>query len=304
MYPGNYSWIDEHSRIHFITNYSTYFAQELASIPLDRFEPLDIKKNKLLAEEGKEAEQILGYRTTGEYWGKQRSVAVTYNPATARKQGYALESKLETIRQELLSMRAKFRQKQPHWRNPEAIKERYLRLCERFHLPSDFYTLEFIESRGEVVMGFRRNIYRIDQKRAMFGKQIIITDNIDWTTGEIVEANMDRYQVEDRFRLSKNEELVGTRPIRHWTDSKIRCHLFTCVVALTYLRRLELKLVRSGIQRTGEDVMSEMRQLHSVLYLSGGERKFKRSLEEPTKTQSEVLKAFGYYVDDSAVLQP
>ena len=28
----NYAWIDEHSRIHFITAYSTYFAPEIASM--------------------------------------------------------------------------------------------------------------------------------------------------------------------------------------------------------------------------------------------------------------------------------
>ena len=42
---GNYAWIDEHSRIHFVTTYSTYFAQEIATTPLDRFEMVDIKKN-------------------------------------------------------------------------------------------------------------------------------------------------------------------------------------------------------------------------------------------------------------------
>ena len=30
----NYAWIDEHSRMHFITTYSTYFAQDLAPIRL------------------------------------------------------------------------------------------------------------------------------------------------------------------------------------------------------------------------------------------------------------------------------
>ena len=28
----------------------------------------------------------------------------------------------------------------------------------------------------------------------------------------------------------------------HWTDSKIRCHLLTCVIALTMKRLLELKV--------------------------------------------------------------
>ena len=49
------------------------------------------------------------------------------------------------------------------------------------------------------------------------------------------------------------------QPLRHWTDSKIRCHLFSCVVALTYLRRLERKLNARGIARTATSVMDEMR---------------------------------------------
>jgi transposase len=301
---SNYAWIDDHARIHFITTYSTYFAQDLAATGLDRFEPVDIAKNKKLLEDGNCDELITAYRTRGEYWGKQRAVVVTYNPATARKQDYTFQSKLETIRQELLIMRNKVREKTAHWKKPEVIQERYLRLCERLHVSSDYYTIGFTHTAKGLSMSFRKDPYRISRKRAMFGKNIIITDNTDWTTREIVEASLDRWQVEDRFRLSKNDDLVGTRPIRHWTDSKIRCHLFTCVAAMTYLRRLELKLSSAGISRTGEDVMDDMKHLHSVLTLNKGSKKPVRRLETPTKTQSEVLSALGHRIDDSGVLHP
>ena len=301
---SNYAWIDEHARIHFVTTYSTYFAQELATTALDRFEPLDIAKNKRLIEDGNPEDQLLAYRTKGEYWGKQRAVVVTYTPATARKQNYTFQSKLDTIRQQLLMMRNKVREKAPHWKKHEAIRERYVRLCERLHVSSDFYTLSFEQAKDGLSMSFRKDVYRITKKQALFGKNIIITDNTDWTTREIVEASLDRWQVEDRFRLSKNDDLVGTRPVRHWTDSKIRCHLFTCVAAMTYLRRLELKLSSAGINRTAEDVMDDMQHLHSVLTLNNGSRKPIRRLESPTKTQSEVLSALGYRIDDGGVLQP
>jgi len=62
--------IDEHSRIHFVTTYSTYFSQDLASIPLDEFEPAETKKNRRLTEQGKKDDRILVYRTKGEYWAK------------------------------------------------------------------------------------------------------------------------------------------------------------------------------------------------------------------------------------------
>lgn len=301
---GNFAWIDEHSRIHFVTTYSTYFAQELAMTHLDVFEPADTEKNRRLVEKGKEDDRMLVYRTKGEYWGKQRAVVVTYNPVTARKQSYTLDSKLEAVRQDLLVMRSKVRNKEPHWRNQEAIRERYLRLCERFYIHSDLYALEFSQTADGMVMSFRKDVIAVERKRMMFGKNIIITDNTDWTTSEIVEASLDRWQVENRFRLSKEDNLVAMRPIRHWTDSKIRCHLFSCVVAMTYLRRIELRLNTAGIHRTAEDVMADMRHLHSVLLIKDGARKADRRIEIPTKTQAEVLSAFGVSVDAGGVLHP
>ncbi len=300
---GNFAWIDEHARVHFITSYSPYFAEELATTPLERFEPVELERNRILVEKGKPQDRIMAYRTTGEYWDKDRTVVVTYNPATARKQGYTLESKLETIRTELLQMRTKVKEQKPKWRDPEAVRERYLRLCERLHISSELYSLSFEQQGDALTMSFRKDPYRVARKQETFGKNIIITDNSDWTTTEIVRAHLDRWQVEDRFRQSKDDNLVGVHPLRHWTDSKIRCHLFTCVVALTYLRMIELRLEGAGVNRTAENVMDDMRHLHSVLRLKAQARNPIRRLETPTKTQREVLRAFGYRIDSSGVLQ-
>jgi transposase len=300
---GNFAWIDKHSRIHFITTYSPFFAQDLAALPLDRFEPTDTKTNRRLMEENMPEECLLVYRTRGEYWGKERAVVITFNPATARKKQYSFESKLETMRQGLISMRAKVRKQTPHWRKPDVIRERYLQLCERLHMPSQLYELRFDQSGGSLSMSFRKDINFVGRKQSMFGKNIIITDNTDWTTGDIVEASLDRWQVEDRFRSSKDEDLVGMRPFRHWTDSKIRCHLFTCVVAMTYLRRIELKMNAAGLKRSAEDIVDDMRHLHYVLALKGAGKPDRR-LETPSKTQAEVLSVFGHHIDEGGVLQP
>ena len=300
---GNYSWIDEHSRMHFITTYSTYFAQDLATTPLKHFEPVDIAYNRRLIEEGKEQDQLLAYRTKGEYWGKERTVIVTYNPASRRKQEYTFNEKLEVIRQELLSMRTKVRDKQSHWKNEDAIKERYSRMCEQMHMFSDIYELTFENAADGLSMSFRKNAYLVERKLSMFGKNIIITDNMDWMTADIVQASLDRWQVEDRFRMSKDDELVGVCPMRHWTDSKIRCHLFTCVAAMTYLRRIELKLEAAGVKRTASDVMDDMQRLHQTLVMKRGSRTPERRIETPSKTQAEVLSAFGCFVDTGGVLQ-
>ena len=300
---ANMAWLDEHARMHFVTTYSPYFAEELAQVPLERFEPVEIERNRKLEAEGLSHDRLLVHRTRGEYWGKQRSVVVCYNPATARKQTYTFENKLETLRQELLSMRAKVREAAPHWRDADKVRERYLRACERLHLASDFYVLSFGTDGGQLRMSFRKDLYRVSRRKAMLGKSIVITDNTDWTTAEIVQAHLDRWQVENGFRQSKDHVLVGVQPLRHWTDSKIRCHLFTCVAALTYLRMLERRVEAAGTRLTATVIMDEMRRLHSVLRIPKGRRKPQRNLEDPTETQAEVLSAFGYRVTPGGVLQ-
>ena len=299
----NYAWIDEHARVHFITTYSTYFAQELAATPLQRFEPADTAENRRLREQGRNDDCLLAYRTTGVFWGKERSVIVTYTPASARKQAYTFADKMEALRQELLVMRAKVREQAPHWKDEQAVRQRYLRLCEHLHLSPDLYLLSFTHGPDGLTMSFRKDVYQVGKKEERFGKNIIVTDNTDWPTGEIIEASLARWQVEDRFRLSKDDELVGASPMRHWTDSKIRCHLFTCVVAMVYLRRIELKMAAACHHRSAARIIDDMRHLHYVLRVVKGRRSPERRLETPTKTQREVLSAWGYTIDERGVLQ-
>src|SRR3990172_4440147 len=77
--------IDDHGRVHFITSYSTSFAEDLAGTDLRHFAPL-------AGGEGDDA--VLAYRTKTELWGRERTVIVTHNPKTARKKRYTLEQKL------------------------------------------------------------------------------------------------------------------------------------------------------------------------------------------------------------------
>jgi hypothetical protein len=60
-----------------------------------------------------------------------------------------------------------------------------LRLCERCHISSDLYTIEFSSQEGRLSMSFYKDSYHVQRKRCAFGRNIIITDNTDWTTAEI-----------------------------------------------------------------------------------------------------------------------
>ena len=294
--------IDAMDGVHFVTSYSTYFAEELIHVDRKKFIVVDTEKNRRLRELGKEDDQLTAWRSTGDYWGRTRTVIVTYNPLTASKQRYKFEKKMRTLQSALYEIRSKVRSRAAQWRNEDTVRERYGTICRDMYLPDNLYDLNFAVKNGGLDMSFRKNYYRIERHIDRFGKNVLITDRMDWNTDEIVRASLDRYMVEQSFRQTKDNDLVNMRPMRHWTDSKIRCHILCCIVALSYLRLLELRLTKAGLKLSAATTMQQMRALHSCLCWNAGARKAIRKLEEPSEAQAQIMKAMGYGVS-SGVLQ-
>jgi transposase len=290
--------IDDHERIHFITSYSTYFADELAATDLKHFAPLG---NTTDADE----DRRLAYRTRAVFWGLERTVIVTYNPTTARKKAYTLDAKLDTLRDALLEFRRLYREQAPQWRRPDVIRERYLRVCEQLHIGAQYYVLEFAGGASPE-MSFRKDHYQRGKADALFGKNIIVTDNHDWTTEDIVQASLDRSRIEQQFRASKAPRHVGVNPLFHWTDSKIRCQLLTCAIALTAARLLEITVNGNQPREplSAQTLLEDLRRLHAVWLWYPGRREPERQLETPSDTQQKALRAFGWQIDERGVLQP
>lgn len=289
----NFELIDSMEGLHFITTYSPSYSQELVRVKLSQFKPVDTPKNQRLLEKGKAEDRLLAFRTSGEYWGKSRTVVVTFNPRTAAKQRYAFDKKLLELQQTLAFLKGRVQSQKSHWINPEVIDKHYREACEALHLPKDLYELAVEKHKKKWALVFRKNHYRIARHLERFGKNVLITDHTDWQTDEIVSGSLDRYMVEAAFRQSKDDDLVSAMPLRHWTDDKIRCHLFTCVVALVYLRLFELRLMRAGLNISANKAMEEMQRLHSCLCWRKGKEKPERLIEDPTPLQARILKAFG-----------
>ena len=295
----NITAIDAMPRVHFITTYSTYYADDLVRVKSSEFKPVDSAKNRKLEELGKEDDLLVAYRTTRELWGKERTAVVTYNPLTAAKQRYGFEKKLMAVQEFLFELRAKLHSN-PKWK--DKIEKHYSDFCEQLYLPNDLYQIAVEKSRGRLSLFFKKDYYRIGLYLERFGKNIIVTDHMDWSTDEIVKASLDRYMVEKSFRQTKDDDLVSILPLRHWTDGKIRCHILTCIIALTYLQLIEIRLRRAGVKLSAADTMEQMQKLHSCLCWESGKSKPVRMIEEPTENQAAIMRAFGYEIS-GGVLQ-
>jgi transposase len=297
----NIAIIDIMPRIHFITSYSPHYAEELTRVKISEFEIVDTPRNRELLSLGREDDRLAAWRTDGEYWGKTRTVVVTYNPLTATKQRYAFDKKLLSLQETLAELRAKVHTQKEHWTKEARVESHYNEACEKLHLPKDLYDISLEKNKDKWQFLYRKNHYRIGRYLQKLGKNILITDQNAWSTEEIVRASLDRYMVEKAFRQSKDDDLVSVFPVRHWTDSKIRCHILTCIVALTYLRLIELQLQRSDLLLTAATAMEHMRLLHSCLCWIEGQQVPNRLVEDPTKIQAQILKAFGRQVTNGVL---
>jgi hypothetical protein len=56
-------------------------------------------------------------------------------------------------------MRTKVKANVPQWRDPETIKERYMRRCQQLHISSQFYHLSFEQLKDGLKMIFRKDPY-------------------------------------------------------------------------------------------------------------------------------------------------
>jgi transposase len=300
---GTLERVDAVPNLHFITSYSPYFAPQLARIPLKQFEVLPTAPNLALEEQDKSQDQLLYLETTATFWGQPRHVVVVYNPKTFRKKRYELRDKLHKVRTVLYDLRRKHRDGSPHWREPSSVRAHYERLCEELHLSPAFFDLNFYQENGQSQMAFHLNRYQTEVHLKRLAKLILISDHEDWNAVEIYQAYIDRYQIEHQFRQAKSPFHVALMPQYHWTDSKIRIHMFVCIVALTYLTLLRLRLEQAGVDLSVLAAMAAMRELRTALYWLPGTRKPRRQLEQPTPTQLEILTALGFDVEDGWVLQ-
>ena len=119
------------------------------------------------------------------------------------------------------------------------------------------------------------------------GKNIIITDNHNWSTENIIVTYRSQYIIEDVFKQMKDRKTGTWWPMFHWTDQKIRVHGLYCSLSLL-LRALIMKRIQEAsmpmsINRL-HDKLSGIREILNVF----PKRKNKQSAQSVVSKMDEV----------------
>ena len=91
-----------------------------------------------------------------------------------------------------------------------------------------------------------------------YGKKLTCTNHLDWTTERILSAYVDQECIERLFRTSKSTEHFSVRPQFHWTDDKIRVHVYECMTVLSLAETLCLLLKSKGVSYSKEQLIERL----------------------------------------------
>jgi transposase len=257
----------EDSPYHFISSLVPSYHPDLLKIPARRFRSLE--------EEGLPG--VRTYRTTKEIFGIERTVVVTYNEALFVAQSRTLLREIAKRQHQLSELQARLLRhhtgevrggKRPTMAGVRKTIDGWLKAR---HM-KELFAIDLSEHEGLPVLTYRfRTAAWRDLQRTLLGKTILFTDQAGWSDAEIVRGYRSQHQVESAFRCLKSPHHVSLRPQRHWTDQKIRVHVFYCVLGLLLCSMLRRELHCKGIDRSIPALLEELSQIREVGIVTPGQ---------------------------------
>ena len=231
------------SAFHFVGSLVPTQHADLLEVPLAKYEPLP----------GQRLKDCLAYRTRKVVFGHQRTIVITYNENLLNGQLQGLSANMEKTRQRLAEIQQMLRRRREgrvrggKMPTVASVRKQVQQALARQWMKG-LFRCEVSLEEGLPTLTYRTDAAALGRfVQLHLGKTILFTDNDGWSNEEIVLAYRSQYHIEHAFRDMKHPHYLGWSPMFHWTDSKIRVHAFTCVLALTLTSLLQRTLHQQGI---------------------------------------------------------
>jgi transposase len=265
-------------KLHYIGGLKKNQATELFSIPLEEYIPLGTEALK-----GQTA-----YRTEIEVFGRNVTAVMVYNPELEQGQVQSITinrdkttAKLFDLQQRLIR-RANSETAKGKQPSSESVIKNVEDILKTEYM-KDIFCYEVFEKNGHVYLTFASSDESLEQlRKQLLGRNALFTDRSDFTNEEIVSAYRSAWHVEVAFKQMKNIDHLTVRPVLHWTDEKIRIHIFTCVLAYRLCCLLVKELEEKGIHMNINRMLDEMSGIKRVSTFFG-------DISKPEQVQSFTI---------------
>jgi len=294
------AWINPSKKVISDGKLHNHFVGSL--VPTQHSDLLEIPREQFRSLAQGELPGVPAYRTTKKVFGHERTVVVTYNENLFVAQAKTLLREIGKRQQRFRELVARLER----WRTGQVRRGRAPTLAatqkkvndwlKARHM-KDLFDVKITERGGLPAVSYQFNQGAWEELQAtLLGKTILFTDNDNWTDAQIVRAYRASHDVEDAFREMKDPHHIALRPQYHWTDQKVRMHVFTCVLALMLVslmqREFHVKDVNLSIQRMLE-LLGDIREMVMTFppQARGGKVAIRTSITAMSAEQRELYEA-------------
>jgi transposase len=209
-----------------------------------------------------------------EIWGKERSVILFISEKLKEGQIRGLEQHLKKIIEKLYEWKESLKKKNSGARSQTSAQKKIDLFLQGQYLKNILHISYDNRKKGSDRLSWVINYEeKLKIEEVIFGKRLLITNRHDWSVEEIIKGYHGQSYIEETFRQSKDNEHFAIRPQFHWTDQKIKVHVFICLLSLTLGRVLELCAHKLGKKISLSKLMDELAKIRLALVINSTQRK-------------------------------
>ena len=233
------------------------------------------------------------------FWGKQCRVVVVYTESFFTQQLAGVTNNLVKCQKKLMGLEKSLRKWREGKSRGKKPTERGVKKSVSGILSAQFMKELFVttvDSENELP----KLSYAVDHDaldklcNERLGRTTLITDHLDWSPENIIDAYRSLAAIEASFKDMKNIDFLHWQPSYHWTDQKLRVHAFYCVLALLLTSLARKVAVQNGIDLTIPALLKELTAIFevAVIYPQGtlAHRKDHITLSRMTSRQKKLAK--------------
>jgi transposase len=220
------------------------------------------------------------YRCKKTVMDMECTVVLTFNATRKRKQEHTLTRGIEKLKTEIVKKWNNYK------KTPKSITSGINTILKKSRYGK---CIKVSVANGNPY--FEENKKEIKTRKKCFGKNLVFSNMLDAEAGYLIDTYNEKNIIENDFHLLKDVTLIRFRPIRHWTDSKIRAFAFCCVVSMTLMRIMQWMTAQEGYKMSTNVLKDELTDIQEVIMVYSA-TEAERKITERSAVQEKLWKIF------------
>jgi transposase len=264
--------------------------------PSDHPDLLDIPRSRYEVVDADRFDELTAYDTTVTALGVTRRAVLTHSPTLHDGQSRGLDQTLAKARARLAELQARLARGNTR-RDRSKVEAEIVTICKPRWVNQIITATLTGDDPASFRLSWRTNHRaRVKLEQRLFGKRILFTNRDSWPVADVVAAYRSQSEAEFGFRQLKDPHVVSFSPMHHWTDQKIRVHLFTCVLALAVAHLMRRTADRAGLHLSVRELLEQLEGIGETVLLhhdgGKGRPRAQRLLTDMTDTQRRLFDLF------------